>query len=163
RARPRAATLPGPGARRRAGRADPRGASRLSPALGTRSGDMSTPVTQLPEVDVTATRLTPPGSGSGLVLRIEGTDYAGRLAIRVRRNLEQGAAEFACEVTERWPGKAQPWPIKPGDACQVLLDGQVVVSGFVDVYAPSFDARSHRVEVRGRSATADAYDSSIEM
>lgn len=118
------------------------------------------PVTQLPEVDVTASRLA---AGTGLVLRIDGTDYGGWLSVRVRRNLEQAAAEFDCEVTERWPGKSTPWQILPGAACEVLLDGKLVVTGYVEVFAPSFDAHSHRVEVRGHSKTIDAYESSIEI
>jgi prophage tail gpP-like protein len=121
-----------------------------------------TPVTQLPEVTVTATPL-PPTSSAGLVLRIQGTDYGGWLLVRVRRSIEEAAAAFACEVSERWPGQSQPWQIKPLDACQVLLDGKVVLTGYVEVYAPSFDGRTHRVEVRGHSATVDASDSSIEI
>jgi prophage tail gpP-like protein len=41
----------------------------------------------------------------------------------------------------------------------VLLDGETVITGYVDVYAPGFDGRTHRVEVRGRSKTADLVDS----
>ena len=118
------------------------------------------PTTQLPAVDVTASRLT---DASGLVLRIQGTDYGGWTSVRVRRSVEEAASAWACEVSERWPGQSQPWPIKPLDACEVLLDGQRVLTGWVDVYAPAFDAHTHRVEVRGRSRTADAVDSSIEI
>jgi len=119
------------------------------------------PVTPLPEVTVTATPLT--NAGAGLVLRIQGMDYGGWTTVRVRSSIEEAAATFACDVSERWPGQAQTWQIAPGDSCQVLLDGQVVITGFVERYAPSFDARSHRVEVSGHSATVDASDSSITI
>lgn len=115
------------------------------------------PSTTLPEVTVTATPLRP---STGLVLRIKGKDYGGWLSMRVRLDLQTAAREFACEVSERWPKQTQTWQIKPGDPVQVLLDGDLVVTGYVDVYSPSFDGRSHRVEVRGRSKTADLVDGS---
>jgi prophage tail gpP-like protein len=105
----------------------------------------------------------PLGPGQGLVLRIQGTDYGGWTSVRVRRSVEEASGTWACEVSERWPGRDQPWPIAPQDACTVYLDGQLVMTGWVEGYAPSFDARSHRIEVRGRSLTADAVDSSVEI
>jgi prophage tail gpP-like protein len=41
-----------------------------------------------------------------------------------------------------------------------LLDGDLVLTGYVDSYAPRFDADTHVVEIRGRSRTADFVDSS---
>src|SRR5215471_2031036 len=101
------------------------------------------PTTQLPRSRSTAPPLT---SGPGLVLRIQGTDDGGWIAVRVRRDLQAASADFACEVSERWPGQTQPWRIAPGDPCVVLLDGEVVISSYVFGYAPSFDGHSHRVE-----------------
>jgi prophage tail gpP-like protein len=116
--------------------------------------------TTLPEVEVTASRLT---DATGLVLRIQGTDYGGWTSLRVRRSVEEAASAWACEVSERWPGQTEPWPIKPGDRCEVILDGHLVITGWVDVYSVAFDAHTHRVEVRGRSLTEDAVDSSVEL
>jgi hypothetical protein len=66
------------------------------------------PTTQLPEVEVTATPLP---ASTGLVLRIQGTDYGGWTAVRVRRDLQAAPPEFGCEVSERWPGQTEPWRI----------------------------------------------------
>jgi prophage tail gpP-like protein len=121
---------------------------------------MSQAVTQLPEVEVSASRLT---DATGLVLRIEGTDYGGWTSVRVRRSIEEASSPWACEVSERWPGQDKPWPISPGQKCEVILDGMLVNTGWVDAYTVAFDARSHRVEARGRSLTEDAVDSSVEI
>jgi len=99
----------------------------------------------------------------GLVLRIKGTDFGGWLSMRIRRDVEAAASTFECEVSERWPGRAQPWRITPGDPVEVLLDGELVLTGFVDAFSPSFDSRSHRVEVRGTSKTQDFFQSSADV
>jgi len=45
----------------------------------------------------------------------------------------------------------------------VLLDGEVVLSGYLFGYAPSFDGHTHRVEVNGRSRAADVVDSAVVL
>src|SRR4029077_7785864 len=52
----------------------------------------------------------------------------------------------------------EPWVIVPGSPVTILLDGEVVITGYVDSYAPRFDANSHGVEIRGRSRTCDFVD-----
>lgn len=62
-------------------------------------------------------------------LKIDGAFYGGWKRVRVTRSIEQMAGTFELEVTERWPGMRDASPIKPGQACQLLLDGEVVVTG----------------------------------
>lgn len=94
-----------------------------------------------------------------VVLRIGGVDYSGWHAISVLRGLEQAAASFSCSVSERTSGfRLEPWLLRPGAPCSIFLDGELVITGFVDTYAPRFDANSHGVELRGRSRTADFVD-----
>jgi len=93
-----------------------------------------------------------------VALQIDGTTYTGWHAISVQRSMEQAAGQFSASVSERWGGHAEPWRIRPGSRCTVQLDGEVVLTGYVDSYAPSFDAGSHTVQISGRSATADLVD-----
>jgi prophage tail gpP-like protein len=94
----------------------------------------------------------------GVSLQIEGMNYAGWHAVSVQRGLEQAAGTFSASVSERWGGRTERWVIRPGSRCAVLLDGEMVLTGYVDSYGPSFDAGSHSVEISGRSATADLVD-----
>lgn len=96
-------------------------------------------------------------------LLIDGTRFSGWTSVRVTRGLDRAAADFNVEVTERWPRQDQPWIIAPGAACRVLLDGDVVIDGHVDSYAPSFSASSHMVAITGRSKTADLVDCSVRV
>lgn len=94
-----------------------------------------------------------------VTLRLGGTDYDGWHAISVLRNLECAASSFSCSVSERTTGYGlEPWVLAPGSPCSILIDGELVITGYIDSYMPRFDARSHGVEIRGRSKTADFVD-----
>jgi prophage tail gpP-like protein len=96
-----------------------------------------------------------------LTLRIDGQDYGGWTSVRVTRGLERAAADFDLELTERWGDRDSAWPILPGKACQVLIDGNLLITGYVDSADPSFDGTSHRISAKGRSKTADIVDCSV--
>jgi prophage tail gpP-like protein len=96
----------------------------------------------------------------GVTVRLGGVDYDGWHAVSVQRGLEQAAAQFSCSVSERTTGAPmEPWVLRPGSPCSILLDGEVVITGYIDTYMPRYDANSHGVEIRGRSRTADFIDS----
>lgn len=84
--------------------------------------------------------------------------YGGWTSISIRRGMGQLAGTFDLSVTERWPGQATPRPIRPGDACRVLIDSEPVITGYVDDVCPSYTATSHTVTVSGRDKTGDLVD-----
>jgi prophage tail gpP-like protein len=95
----------------------------------------------------------------GVALQIGGMNYEGWHAVSVLRGLEQAAASFSLSVSERTTGVAlEPWVLRPGAPCSIWLDGELVLTGYIDTYGPRFDAHAHGVEVRGRSRTADFVD-----
>lgn len=96
---------------------------------------------------------------SELELVIGGTRYAGWKSVDVRRGLEQVADSFEVSLAERWSERS-PMPIKPGSEAVVRIDGEPVLTGYVDEVLPSYDARSHTIAVSGRSKTADLVDCS---
>lgn len=95
-----------------------------------------------------------------ITLSVNGTIYGGWKQADVRLGIEQIAGTFELEVTERWADRAEPWPIRHGDRCTLQLDGETVISGFVDELMPQFDARQHGLTVVGRDATGDLVDCS---
>lgn len=100
-------------------------------------------------------------SPSGIAeLKVDGAFYGGWTSVRVTRSIEQLAGTFELEVTERWPGQPTASPIKHGKACQLLLDGDPVITGWVDLVAPDFDANRHIIRVSGRDKTCDLVDCS---
>lgn len=95
-----------------------------------------------------------------VLLTVGGRRYAGWQTVRIRRGIEQIAGAFELTVSERWPGRKTPWPIRPGDACTMAADGTTVITGHVDDVLPGFDATSHSLRVTGRDATGELVDCS---
>ena len=93
-------------------------------------------------------------------LRIDGRSYGGWKNVRISRGIEQLAGDFTLGLTERWPRMLDVRVVRPGERCEVLIDGEPVVTGYVDAVSPRYDANSHQVTVTGRDATADLVDCS---
>lgn len=103
-----------------------------------------------------------------LTLMIAGRLLEGWTAVSVSRAVDSAASSFDIELTEKWSpkktegGSSEPFAgqIRPGAPCRVLLDGELVITGYVDTYSPSYDATTHSVRVAGRSRTGDVVDCS---
>lgn len=93
-------------------------------------------------------------------LRIDGQAYGGWKQISVERGIEACCNAFELSVTERWAGQDTARPIRPGVACEIAIDGEIVITGFVDDVAIAHSATDHTVTVRGRDKTADLVDCS---
>lgn len=93
-------------------------------------------------------------------LKVGGTLYGGWKEIRIQRSMEQIAGKFDLAVTERWEESSEPRPIRPGEECQVLIDDEPVITGYVDDVEIGYDANSHTVAVSGRDRTGDLVDCS---
>lgn len=93
-------------------------------------------------------------------LTINGAIYGGWESVQISRGVEQIAGTFELSVSERWPGQATPMVIRPGDACTVSIDSEVLITGYVDDVTPEYDDASHTVSVSGRDKTADLVDCS---
>tara|TARA_R110002074_G_scaffold253081_2_gene425062 strand:- start:9141 stop:10235 length:1095 start_codon:yes stop_codon:yes gene_type:complete len=91
-------------------------------------------------------------------LRVNGQVYEGWTKSSVTRSLRTASGSFELELTEKWPGQKTDWRIKRGDAVTLELDSELELTGFVDIFAPSYDATTHAVRVSGRSKTCDLVD-----
>lgn len=93
-------------------------------------------------------------------LLVGGTLYGGWKAAGVTRALDAASGTYKLTVTDRWAGQAQPWPISPGDQCEVRVAGQTLIVGYVDIVRSSFTAESRSIEIQGRDRAADMVDCS---
>lgn len=87
---------------------------------------------------------------------------SGWTSIRVTRGIERCPSDFEVTMTELYPGDVGAFVIQPGDYCQVLLGSDLVITGYVDRFAPSIDNGSHAIRVSGRSKCADLVDCDAE-
>jgi len=97
---------------------------------------------------------------SEAILKIGGGRFAGWKTLSCTRSIEQASNLFSLEVTERWPGQPDRWPINKGDECELILDGATAITGYVDRRRPSFSADASGLTVGGRDRAADIVDSS---
>lgn len=98
-------------------------------------------------------------SKSNLSLNIGGTSYEGWTSVSVTLSMESLSGSFSLTLTDK--GGENPLNIKPNDPCTVLINGQVVITGYVDKVSPTFDAQTHKIEISGRDKAGDLVDSSV--
>lgn len=91
-------------------------------------------------------------------LKVKGGVFSGWEGMEIKTGIEQVAGTFKLDITERWPGQDTPTPIMPGFACEVLLDGATVITGFVDSSNLNYDENSHSISIEGRDKTGDLVD-----
>lgn len=98
---------------------------------------------------------------SDLRLVVNGRKYGGWKAVRVTRSIESLAGSFDLEVSDRWGGQDEPWPVVEEDECRVEIDGIPVVDGFVDKRSLSISGNSRRLSFTGRDRAAALVENSV--
>jgi prophage tail gpP-like protein len=93
-------------------------------------------------------------------LVVDGVAFEGWQTMRVQRGIEQIAGAFVLQVTLKWAGRDDPYEMREGLPCQVLIGQDVLITGYIDEYEPSYDAENSTITVHGRDKTADLVDCS---
>ena len=93
-------------------------------------------------------------------LLVNGREYSGFKSINVKRDIETLANSFELGFHEKWAGQNQPWPIRRGDACQVLFDGQPVITGYISTESRSLNDSP---AISGKDTVADMVESAAKL
>lgn len=93
-------------------------------------------------------------------LLVDGRLYGGWKRVEVQRSIEQIAGVFLLEISHRSTSLDAMPDIHEGQACQVLLDGEVVITGWIDQFEPELTETSSSIRVEGRDRTGDLVDCS---
>jgi len=93
-------------------------------------------------------------------LHVDGLPFSGWKSVSVNRSIEGLAGSFQFTASERHPDDVLARRARRGDACEVWLEGELVLKGYVDDVVRSHDAMQHEVSVKGRSLAADLVDCS---
>lgn len=94
-------------------------------------------------------------------LLVGGVKYEGWKSVRVTRSIESLCGSFELGLTEKWNEAGEVWPIGEGDECSVSLDGETVITGFVDTRDLELSAGDHAIRVSGRDRSGDLVDCSV--
>ncbi len=76
-------------------------------------------------------------------LHVSGQIFGGWTQIEVNLSMATIAGSFSLELTERWAEQTEPRPIRPGEPCQVFVNDQLVITGYVDDVASKYGATEH--------------------
>lgn len=94
-------------------------------------------------------------------LVIGGLAYGGWEQIHVQLGMEQLAGCFDLTVIDRWPDMETPCPITPGQPCRLEVNGDDIITGYVDDVEVDVSANQRSINVRGRDKTGDLVDCSV--
>lgn len=87
-----------------------------------------------------------------------GQNYGGWKSMSVKASIREAARTFTLSTTERAILFATEWAFPPGTPIKITTNEDLLVDGYVNSYAPSFDANSHAITIEGRSAAQDLCD-----
>lgn len=98
---------------------------------------------------------------SDVQLLLNGEIYSGWKSVKIGRSLDMLANTFELTLTDNQAAKART--IKLGSPCRIRIDGETVITGYVDRIRPRHNSKSRGIEVSGRSKTADLVDCSLPI
>lgn len=90
----------------------------------------------------------------------DGTVLTGWKSVRVSRGIERVPSDFEIVATDPFPGQVDLVPVLPGQACEIRLGHDTVLTGYVDRVLPTISPGSHSVTVVGRGKCQDLVDCS---
>ena len=93
-------------------------------------------------------------------LAIGGRRYSVWTSVSVTRSLDTMAGSFDLSLAARERTADAELAISKGDKCRVLIAGEPVIDGFVDVVSLTIAGDDHTVTISGRDRTADLADCS---
>lgn len=110
---------------------------------------------------------------SDVSIEIAGRQFLGWKEVTITRSLESLCASFNFSYTDAWAFTTpdnlvskvvsysnKKWYINAGDACQIFIDGELILTGYVDAVGASIDSSNRNFTASGRDKTCDLVDSS---
>jgi prophage tail gpP-like protein len=95
-------------------------------------------------------------------LRVDGRTYRDWTDVSIAYGIETAARSFSFTATQPGaPADASPVAFYPGDAFDLSVDGERVITGYIDAIAPSYSATDSAIGVSGRSKTGQIVDCSV--
>lgn len=91
-------------------------------------------------------------------IEVGGVQYEGFVAASVISRLDALSNTFSFQATSE---EARPLPFLGGEACNVLVDGESVLTGSIELVNVDGDRESHKIDIQGRDKTGDLLDSSL--
>lgn len=95
-----------------------------------------------------------------LTLEVDSIPYEGFTSANVRLSLDSLAHDFRFTATAE---RANYLPFTGGESCRILINNEVVTTGFIEIVDVPYSAGSHTINIQGRSKTGDIVDSTLDQ
>lgn len=95
-----------------------------------------------------------------IALVLDGQGYLGWTELAVETSIDAMSGQFDLTLATRERTGAAEWPIVEGAACEIMLAGRALITGWIDAVERSIEAEFIGLHVRGRDRTADLVDCS---
>lgn len=86
--------------------------------------------------------------------------YTGWTSVKITRSIKAVAGSFELGVSNNWTNEKKGWIIAPLDKTTLKIDGQTIITGFVDKISSAFEGKSRTISISGRDHTGDLVDCS---
>ncbi len=97
-----------------------------------------------------------------VVLKIGGNEFRDWTSIFIEKSLYQMVGSFSLTTANILPGDVnKEWGISLEDECQVSINDQVIITGYIDDIPIEYSAESHNIQLNGRDKTCDLVDCSF--
>ena len=94
-----------------------------------------------------------------MILEVNGVQYDNFIAASCEIRLDSLCRQFSFSATADGD---QSLPFKGGEKCKVRVDGELVITGTIEIVDVSYDSEAHNIQVSGRSLTGDLLDSTLD-
>ncbi len=98
-----------------------------------------------------------------LTIQTGGQTLGGWQRFSVTRGIELLPSICEVTLTERAPTQVGQAVVTPFSSVKAFLSEDLILTGFIDVYQPSYDAENHEVTIACRSKTEDVVDCSVDV
>ena len=85
-----------------------------------------------------------------LALIVNAASFSGWSSIRVSRSIENATGNFTLGVTHLPDGLGRVPAWRGFEACCVKLNGEAIITGFLETIAETIDGHKHTIEISGR-------------
>ena len=99
------------------------------------------------------------GGVMSVQLRTNGKVFSNWQSIDVDRSINSISGRFTISYVDRSKNGESNWDIKCGDDCELVLDGETVISGFIDILQVDLSSENRVLTITGRDKSGDLVDS----
>ena len=96
-------------------------------------------------------------------LVIDGREHRGWTEVGISRSIESMTGSFQLSLSRREATAEAVLTLRAGAAVEVRIDGETVITGWLDTFAPQIDGESATIVATGRDRAADLIDCSADI